>query len=64
MASADTEGQQAAVDANGQSLGEAAATVRPFSDIPGENNISHGIYITLYKLIIELDSFFFFDYSL
>jgi hypothetical protein len=43
MASADTEGQQAAVDAAGQSLGEAAATARPFSDIPGKNNIiSHG----------------------
>ena len=29
-----TEGQQAAMDTDGQSLGEAA-TVKPFSDIPG-----------------------------
>ena len=37
-----TEGQQAAMDADGQSLREAA-TARPFSDIPGEN-ISHRTY--------------------
>ena len=34
-ATADIEGRQAAMDADGQSLGEAA-TARPFSDIPGE----------------------------
>ena len=34
-ATADIEGQQAAMDADGQSLGKAA-TARPFSDIPGE----------------------------
>ena len=40
VTSANIESQQAAMDANGQSLGEAA-TARPFSDIPGKK-IAHG----------------------